>query len=94
MRFAFQVKGKRSAYVGPVRFNHGDAESDRQIVAGSIAQLNKSLRPDAAFRALERLHAPQSVRALESRIDKDRKSSASAPASPGSASAFPTSIIP
>lgn len=56
-RFAFKVKGERSALNGPLRSNHEDAESDRQIVASSIAQLNRSLKPDAAFRALERLHA-------------------------------------
>jgi hypothetical protein len=56
-RFAFQVKGERGAFNGPLRSNREEAESDRQIVASSIAQLSRSLRPDAAVRALERLHA-------------------------------------
>ena len=56
-RFAFQIKWERTAFSGPLRYNHEDAESDRQMVASSIAQLNQSLRLDAAFRALERVHA-------------------------------------
>ena len=56
-RFAFQFKGARSAFNGPLRSSHEDAESDRQMVASAIAHLNQSLRLDAAFRALARLHA-------------------------------------
>ena len=56
-RFSFQVQRERQAFTGPLRSNHEDAESDRHIVASSIAHLKRSLRPDAAFRALERLRS-------------------------------------
>ena len=47
-RFQFRMGGNRTTIDGPVRMRQTDAEADRKLIAGRVAQVCLSLKPETA----------------------------------------------
>ena len=64
-RFRFQRQGESSSFHGPVRARQDDAETDRKFVAAAMGRVSRSLRMDAALRAIKILREGGEVKSVE-----------------------------